>query len=515
MAGKRVKTYDPRIQVILKKNLRREFIAGGDGLGGVVPASGRFKAADRNIDLTPYLGDNGGVRTTKNVRAPAGGFTITLADKMFQGNTAQMESLYGLIEPMDVVEIRIAREPHRYNSLPVVMRGFVSSVRRSQVMGNDGRPMRAITISGQDYGKLWQIIQIRYFQNYVVGQQLLTFLKFAQNYNVDTNKAFNPNEFMHEVTREILNKFTALMRRSGIEEGDEDASSPVMDINLFDLTVPEGKISPFGVNSFQGGSLYQMMQFYGDVGPWSELFIEDRQSGPALVYRPNPFKTPAGETITEQADLYKPDTGTAQGVGVRTISLTDEDLVADNTGRSDSDLANYYWVDAPQFVLANAGMLKLQAAQERPEEFFIKDYRNCAPWLYGIRIMESQTHQAWRIDGKSEPVMLQGRGEVIEWLDSRRRTLVQHNRDNVVFEDGSMTLKGNENLMPGSYLKMTRGTMVSEYYVPQVDHVYMPFRTFTTTAHVERGTGFIARAQRGRGKQSPYLAETNGSGVYE
>lgn len=513
MSGSRIRTYDPRISVVLKKNVRRDFMAGSDGLGGNVPASARFRGVERNINLTPFLGEAGGVRVSKNIRQPAGSFNITLADRMFEGDTAQMESLYGLIEPMDMIEIRMAHDPSQYRTLPIVMRGFVSSVSRTQVMGSDGRPQRAIQIAGQDYGKLWQIIQIRYFANYVMGQQLLTFLRFAQNYGVNSNLEFTPNQFMAEVTKNVINGFIDTMRRG--QDGEDDPVSPVQPINTFDLTVSEGEISPFGVNAWQGGTVYQLMAFYGDVGPWNELFIEDREAGPALVYRPNPFKTPAGQFIQEPGDLYQPEGGTADGAGIRTISLTDQDLVADNTGRSDADLANYYWVDAPAYNLVRMDMLRLQAANERPEEFFLSDYRNCAPWLYGIRIMETQTRQGARLDGLPEDALLQNRGDVIAWLDQRRRVLVESSRDNVVFENGAMTLRGNERLKPGSYLRMQRGSLTSEYYVPQVDHIYMPFRSFTTTVQVERGTGFIARAQRGRGKQSPYLAETNAGGVYE
>lgn len=508
MTGKAIHTYHPQISVVLRKNVRRQFLAGGDGLGGSVPASERFRGSDRTVDLTPFLGENGGVRVTKSVRQPAGGFVINLADRMFQGDTAQMESIYGLVEPMDVIEIRMAREPHKHNGLPIVMRGFVSSVRRTQVVGNDGRPQRAVQIAGQDYGKLWQIIQIRYFANYVMGQQLLSFLRLAQNYGVASDRNYTPNEFIHEMAQQIINDFIGKMRRDGLE-GEEDPFSPVQYIETFDLTVPSARVSPFGINSWDGGTVYQMMTHYGDVGAWNELFIEDREAGPALVYRPAPFKRPDGTMIQEPSAPYAGSTA-----GIRTVELTDEDLQVDNTGRSDSNLANYYWVDNPSYALNDTSIVRMQEAFGSPETYFIADYRNCAPWLYGIRMMEMQTNQGARIDGKAEADYVAGVGELVGWARERRRVLVENNRDNVVFEEGSMTLKGSEQIRAGCYLSMRRGSMVSEYYVPTIEHSYMPFRSFTTTVQVERGTGFIARAQRGRGRNSPYLAETNGGGVY-
>jgi hypothetical protein len=72
------------------------------------------------------------------------------------------DSLYALIEPMDMIEIRAARRPDKFagTKLPLIMRGFVSSVRRSESMGEDGTPNRTIMIQGQDSGKLLQMFAI-------------------------------------------------------------------------------------------------------------------------------------------------------------------------------------------------------------------------------------------------------------------------------------------------------------------------------------------------------------------
>ena len=89
-----VKVFDPKCSVILKKNIGRANVAGN------VAASQRFQGTARQIDLTPYLGDTGSVVVSKSVRQPAGMFSMTLADNLAPG---EMESLYGIIEPMDVV----------------------------------------------------------------------------------------------------------------------------------------------------------------------------------------------------------------------------------------------------------------------------------------------------------------------------------------------------------------------------------------------------------------------------
>ena len=67
-----------------------------------------FTNADASIDLTPYLGVGGSVRTTKGIREPAGTFSLSFPDQMHK---TLGDSLYGLIEPMDMIEIRASRHP--------------------------------------------------------------------------------------------------------------------------------------------------------------------------------------------------------------------------------------------------------------------------------------------------------------------------------------------------------------------------------------------------------------------
>jgi hypothetical protein len=96
---------DPQISVVLKKNIGRA------NIGGDIAASQRFQGTARTIDLMPWLGDAGGVKTSKSVRQPAGMFSIVLADRMEE---SERDSLYAAIEPMDVVEIRMAPDISKY-----------------------------------------------------------------------------------------------------------------------------------------------------------------------------------------------------------------------------------------------------------------------------------------------------------------------------------------------------------------------------------------------------------------
>ena len=136
----------PEFKVTLYKTMRRRMVTGSDKRS--IPASERFSGSKRVLDITPFIGDGGVVETSKSVRQPAGRWSVGLVDRM---ESSAMDSLYGLIEPMDVIEIRMRHRSDPASAgaeMPIVMRGFVQDVRRSFSMGPDGRPQRQVTISG-------------------------------------------------------------------------------------------------------------------------------------------------------------------------------------------------------------------------------------------------------------------------------------------------------------------------------------------------------------------------------
>ena len=111
----------PEIDIWLYKTIGRSTL---DGNWAV---SDRYQGKDEYIDLTTFLNLGSSVRTTKSVREPAGGFSITFADKAQESwGYGELETVYGLIEPMDVIEIRMwGGMGPRPLLLPIVMRGVV------------------------------------------------------------------------------------------------------------------------------------------------------------------------------------------------------------------------------------------------------------------------------------------------------------------------------------------------------------------------------------------------------
>jgi hypothetical protein len=177
-----VQVFEPQISVILRKNIGRATVA------GTIAASQRFQGTTRTIDLTPYLGETGSVTVQKSIRESQGNWSVTLADNFAPG---EFESLYGVIEPMDVIEIRMARDVSKYagafqKHMPIIMRGFVNEVRRSMQMTDSG-PRRAVTIAGGDCGLILNTIRYALFPGYTPDAALLSAFPFFATYGLGAN----------------------------------------------------------------------------------------------------------------------------------------------------------------------------------------------------------------------------------------------------------------------------------------------------------------------------------------
>lgn len=506
--SQRAKTFAPKAQVLIHKNIVR------DTTDGKTPVSPRYKGIQKTIDITPFLGEGDFIRTTKSVREPAGAFVVSVSAKP---DKKDMDHLYGLLEPMDCVEIRFSHEPHKSTGkLPIIMRGFISDIRIAESI-EGGRPVRRVTISGQDYGKIWQIMQIHYFKNYTLGENLLTSFKFFAKYGEAIN-VMNVGEFVTTVVEKVINDFlekmgareggptsgntsgnnTQTSSQQGQSQNSETSTSPILKLKT-DIQTKEGVVSPTGINSFEGGTVYALLSQHGDIGAWNELFIEDRDDGPYVVYRPNPFKSLDGKMVM---DVKMPEV----------IEVSGGDIAAQSAGRTDANVANYFWVDSPRFEIVHGSIHRIVAAQGDTESFFLQKHKNSDPALYGIRKMHEVTQQGGpdnnhHGNGLPEGELKTEMNLSADWITKRRMQLMGQNKDNVMLETGSVTVRGNEKIKPGVYIKLTRGTIVSECYAVTVDHEFVPFSHFKTTFSFERGTGFAERTKLGGGGDAPYLAE--------
>jgi hypothetical protein len=471
-----IRADQPACSVIVRKRIARRA-----GL------SERYRGRNDVIDLTPFLGDGTSVQVRKGVREPAGTFAITLLDQLdTKALSNSLDSLVGILEPMDYVEIRIARRPHEYGGdLPILMRGWITSIRRSEAITSNGKPVRKIIITGHDYGKLLQSVQIFTGPRFEQGQTLLTEFRLFVKYGMSIT-LMSANVFARKVV-DILNEWMrSMLAVTGAQE------IPFLGLSA---TIPEGLVAPYSMQPFEG-TLWSFLTDWIDI-PWNEAFVEDRPDGPVLVVRATPYFDLSGRPIQ----------GGYGGRADIADVVPDSDIVSLDTVRSDADVANYYWVDPPQIVLNTRELLIVDVIVSGAN---FLDNENSDLNLYGLRKMTERTNQ---IDGGVAPPMIQRNDESTlndvknkqrNWTVRRIETLKRMNGDNVLYERGSAALKGNERLRAGRYMEIERGDLAWTAYVTGVTHTFIPFDSYKTSIEFERGTGFYVRTAQ---EQSPYLKE--------
>lgn len=473
-----MKVYQPQIKVTLIKTRSR------DKVSGALPAVAVRYKEPRILDLTPFLSD-GGVRLQKSVREPAGAFSISLVPRPYG---ALLETVDALIEPMDLVEIRMAHEApsekltpaERQDWPPVVMRGFVSQVARSESIA-DGTPQRSIVVSGQDYGKLWQILTIFYLNNSVVGDNILHGLQFFEKYaSADDAKNMSAQTYIGLLLDKVLNPYLAKMTALA----DKKGGMPALIKAKVSIT---GTVSPTGVGGAQDASVHQLMSRFLDVGPFHELYIEDVGPDVVLVARPQPawggdgLAYDAAEVLPEAVDI---------GLG---------DVVSAQMTRSDAGVYNIFEVENSRAVLVDSNVYRALAMEAGVGNPLRMEDLNQEAAFFGVRRIAVNTNL-------NNPALILGDAETKEqrpaevaktlgWLATRVERLVQLNRDASVFERGSLRLKGNEGIRAGMRLRVRHSASLTvTYYVPSVSHEFIPGAGFFTTVQVERGNGFILSA---------------------
>lgn len=485
-----MKTYQPRIKVTLVKTARRGSVAPG------IEAAKRYQEFEA-IDLTPLLAESMPISVHRSISDTTGQWSLMLIDKMM---AAYGETVYAMIEPNDVIEIGFAHNAAEYGGkLPVVMRGFVTTVRRRRAIDPGGRPMRTLTVTGHDYGKLLEIMRIYYLDNSVIGDNIIGEFRFFQKYVSDVSQAkiMSAKEFVQLVIDKLINPFIG---RFTVNEAGKSVGSAIIHKFRAKATIP-GSVNPFDVSAFAGGSTGEFLKSLLDVGAFNEMLIEDTAEGVDLIVRPNHFLGLDGKAI--------------QGEQPEVIEIESSDVVDIEESRTDANVANYYWVNNFQWQLIDNMDVRRLAEASRTEEYALMEYTNTAAARYGFKKMEIGSalgpESLQYKEGATESERITETDMRVEWLAERRRVLALQNRDNVVFESGQMLVRGNERIRRGTYLRLKYESGHSAlHYVTAVSHQFVPFGAFTTFVQFERGTAFAERATMAT---APYLSEMNLKGA--
>jgi hypothetical protein len=370
--------YTPTVQVRLVKLVQRK--------GGVV---GPFAGARSEIDLTPFLGDTGVVRTVKMLHDDAGGFSISFSDKI---DPVSQDSLYSLIEPMDLIEIRATRRPQLYvgQDLPLIMRGFVSSVRRPESMGNDGTPSRMVVVQGQDSAKLWLIHAIWWEVATAQEKHMLTAFSLNAAAGLET-KVFGLSDFLSAMTLQVMNPKVADMTAF---------SGHALKQFSINATVKRGCVIPQMTANYQG-NLWGLVKLFAEL-PWNELFVEDTEAGPVVQFRETPFKGIDGKFIMRDA------------IDPGTIPLDFVDVVSWDVSRSDANIANFFWVPPGASMLdTNHVLTAASLVNGQPLDF---NYGNNPPEVYGEKKMIAQTRACRQLSQQSTATMWNAARKFLEVL---------------------------------------------------------------------------------------------------
>lgn len=475
-SGTKVRAYRPQIFITVYRN--------GQPIEWFSP---RVKANYKTIwNFAELLGDGFNVIVQKSVRASAGIFTITLPDNPSL-NTG--DTVYANIAPMDYIELRMAHEPSLpREQLPLVMRGFVSSVERHNAIGPDGRPSNSVVIKGGDFGKLAEQYMINYVVGLLTGESVTATLGLYMRYGIGSTVMTMP-EFYGELVEKILNPYVTSIL---VLQGGSGADLGIQVIP--DIAKTDGAVFTQGIQSYTG-SLWNLMATHADTA-WHELYFEDREDAPYLVYRPTPLMEFSNSAAggAQLIDWIKQPGWVEPWFVFRDHAK----LQSMSAYRSDASVANIFIPQSIQFakILGKAGTSAVLAKDSGWMDQ--RRYPHCHVDLYGEKLMEPTLHQVWArypVSAQSIPAsdIPAYKQSSEDWIKAKTEFIARANRANPVWESGAMTLHGDPDLKPGRYLVMSRGLLVQMVYIHTVTHVFQAYGSYTTVVQFDRGTGWLER----------------------
>lgn len=419
--------YAPRVQVIL-----HPIVSGGD-----------------TQDITDWFGDSCMITTSKGVLEPAGSFAINFLDRPI----GKDKSVYALVHPMDGIEIRACHDGK--NPMKVIMRGFVSRVSREEAFDEDGTPVRRISISGQDVGKVWLTQYLYFLPNASDQMQTLSGYGILSRYLGSSAKSVTGADFLKRIG-DVLKKHV-----------DVITADTKMGLTLGFAPEGEGEIPVQLIQSFKDVSFHQFMSSLLDAGAFYELWIDDPGEGSALIrWRPL-WSGPAGVTVTA------------------------DDVSSIQCFRDDSRVSNWYfcWPRGGALITQDVGYMEAQRAGE------ICDGRK-DPWSkeqhFGYRKMEVEYSLRPEgfpasVDQTTKHQYNASKQATTTWVQKLTKKLRDLNKENAHLESCTAVLSGNEDLRPGTWVTVQKSEAAFRYYAAKVDHQIHLFNSFKTTLHGMRG----------------------------
>lgn len=473
------------------------------------------------VELTPFLGDLGSIRTSKSLNEPCGGFSITFADAL--SNTGA-DSVYGLLEAQDLIEIRAGRwplvAPFPGGRQRLIMRGYVSEVRRDETVGPDGTPQRSVTITGHDSAKLFFNWSVLPEAQIAAGQEtMVSTFKLQASFGIAGG--IKPvGDVVTQIITEMMNPRVAML--SNFSGWDIPEFVPMVQ------GPPEGQAWGGMFDSFMmggGGRYWDLLEWVADR-PWNELFVRDNPVSelPEVFFRPVPYRDTGGALIMPRAT--EPER----------IDRDIREIVSISMGHGDAKTANFFFVPPvnPQGnSMTSIKSMTLGSGGLGPPLFSV-DHDNSNMSLYGLRKMMYGTRLY--AEDAPEPVppnsttpaarLFAGVTDT-NWHLYRANQLRLLNQDNSIWDSAHMVLKGSPDLLIGCELYWKRGQrrgqgFETRGYIAGVEHEMRPLRAggqahWLTNLTLERCNNYLERDAAGssprvtEGWSGPYLQDDRGS----
>lgn len=351
----------------------------------------------------------------------------------FSLNLIYRDQWFYSIGSNDLVIIKMARLPGE--KLQPVFFGLIDDIRKSEVFAA-GKPKRSIAITGRGFGKALINFEIGVVREAGVYESSLGYLGTQVNLAMKSASGAIQTLLDHFVKKYINYRFGQGVSFLTYARWNLNSRAGEM---LNDIS---------GLLEYQG-SLWNLVKELQN-SPFNELYWEINDGFPTLFLRPTPFNERHWNALQR-------------------IEVFDEDIIEDNTGRSDLETYTLYSVGCRTYMsdvdqLGTLGYMPL----------WYKPYYG----KYGIK----------RLNVTSLYAMYASRDDtntVKKLVTSYTQDLFNWNIKNNSMYNGHILVKGSNKYKLGSRLFIPSQNM--EYYVESVVHNFNILESFTTQLGITRG----------------------------
>lgn len=374
------------------------------------------------------------ITTSRDMGSDAPTFCITLARR---------NKWHRYLGANDLVKIRMCRPPEEMRT---VMIGLIDDVRNRVVIGQDGKPERVITVTGRG--------MVKAFMEFDVG-----IVSDGGEAAIDLNGNFgwvdavlgtsvvgsNPDVIIQNVIDNIVNEYVKYTW------SDKNTFETIVNYHLTarpDLVLVDGT----SIVSYQG----DLWGFFKTIAepPFQELYWEVDMDKLKMILRPTPFSENGWKTL-------------------RDFTITDADIVMDETGRSDVETYSLYSVGAKAMFVGGDTNQMLGVKPIWNEDYSDK---------YGIRRLHTETAYT-SIAEKSDGA------DMVDTIVSMSTDLYNWNIKNNSMYNGVLVVKGSNQYKVGckiTYKSDEDGTELT-YYIRSVTQNFVNFGSWVTQLEVTRG----------------------------